>query len=367
MLAEDAGPGRDKAYGMVRDIESGAARGTGQGSMCGLFVTFGAFSMANENLLAALCAVRPDMELETLGVAAAIRQGPVRLARCLMGAGREYGPGLFASKVKLRYGLLRSRAMDRAAGALVRRRAEAAMAGWAGIDFTLQTQSLFNAALPGVPNYVYTDHAALQRDVADWDGRGARTSDAWLTAERAIYADAEHVFGTLTRQILLECYGPPEDRVSVVGGGALPPVGVQTAPETYARRRILFVGVEWERKGGSELLAAFCELRARDRPGGLQGAGLPAEGQDRRALPRLLVLLHALARRALRLGLCRGHEPCPLGGRHRGGRGGRHHGQWRDPPIHLARRGCGDRVPPSRLPGAPRRPPRPATCAVTRS
>ena len=231
--------------------------------------------MSNENLLAALRAARPDVALDELGVAAAVRRSPGALARVLAGAALEYGPGLFASRARLRYGFMRSGAMDRTARALVRRRAGAQARGLA---FTLQTQSLFNAALPGVPNYVYTDHAALQTAA---EGR-AGPSEAWRRAERAIYHDAAHVFtfGSPTRDALVDGYGVPPDRVSVVGGGVRLPATVEAGPEAYGRRRVLFVGVEWERKGGPELLAAFRALRRRMPDATLTVAGCAPEIRD---------------------------------------------------------------------------------------
>nr|WP_240989164.1 glycosyltransferase family 4 protein [Salipiger mangrovisoli] len=43
----------------------------------------------------------------------------------------------------------------------------------------------------------------------------------------------------------------------------MPKHPVELSPERFARRRILFVGVDWERKGGPELVEAFKLLRER--------------------------------------------------------------------------------------------------------
>ena len=66
--------------------------------------------------------------------------------------------------------LLRRERMHGAGGCLIRttyyhdrlRRRLAERLSQRGYVFTLQTQSLFDGSLPGVPHFVYTDHAELQ-------------------------------------------------------------------------------------------------------------------------------------------------------------------------------------------------------------
>jgi glycosyltransferase involved in cell wall biosynthesis len=77
------------------------------------------------------------------------------------------------------------------------------------------------------------------------------------------YADALHVLtaGSLAKQSLVEGYGVPAERVTVVGGGTN---FVGSLPELRPRAsscRVLFVGYEFERKGGDLLLAAFPAVR----------------------------------------------------------------------------------------------------------
>lgn len=73
------------------------------------------------------------------------------------------------------------------------------------------------------------------------------------------HADRVFVMGSSTQQVLVSEYGIPEDRVQVVGAGPnteLGPARKRTAPS-----RLLFVGTQWELKGGPDLLAAFELLR----------------------------------------------------------------------------------------------------------
>lgn len=227
-----------------------------------LFITLGGFSHINAQMLKAFRTEFPDVDFETFNVSEALRTDHLTLLRCLLGVAREYGISSFRSRDILRYRLFRSSAYFHAIGRMLQRRF-----GGRGFDFTVQTQSLFSAALPGCPNYVYTDHVSRAR-LADEDQAGTgHPSEAWLECERQIYEDAAHVFtfGPKIRNFLVDEYGIPSEKVSAIGAGASvrPERPPDTSAERYGRRNILFVGVEWERKGGPELMDAFIQLRRR--------------------------------------------------------------------------------------------------------
>jgi glycosyltransferase involved in cell wall biosynthesis len=134
-----------------------------------------------------------------------------------------------------------------------------------GFDLSFQIQSLFDARQPGVPHLVYTDHTHLANlEYPDFD-RSLLHGERWIALERALYANAATVF-TRSRNIsesLTKQYGCEAERVVCVGAGSNAQVGDDSAPARAAGApRILFVGVDWERKGGPELLAAFERVRA---------------------------------------------------------------------------------------------------------
>lgn len=243
-------------------MAEGRAAGAAEPMGRGLFVVMGAFSHTNANLLEGFREAAPDVALDEYDVVRDLRRSRLTLLRCLVGTVAEYGPGALRSGARLRYALFRSMAFHSAMGRLI-----AARAAGRGYDFTLQTQSLANAAAAGLPNFVYTDHVALARSRVAWDDGRGEPSAAWLAAERRIYSDATHVFtyGSGIRRMLIEDYGLPPDRVSRAGCGASsrPSAPPSLERDRYARRNILFVGVEWERKGGPELVKAFRSLRAR--------------------------------------------------------------------------------------------------------
>lgn len=124
----------------------------------------------------------------------------------------------------------------------------------------LVVQSIAGFELPGVRYGVYTDRVG--REGARVGGvHASRFSPRWLARETSFLRGAHRVFvmGPSTRTVLVEEYGCEPDRVEVVGAGPNTELGPPTS-RTRARR-LLFVGTQWELKGGPSLLDAFASLR----------------------------------------------------------------------------------------------------------
>lgn len=132
--------------------------------------------------------------------------------------------------------------------------------------FSVQTQSMWNSAAQGIPNFVYTDSTILANLYFEPRDFGCLPSAAWLERERATYVDAAKVL-VMSRHVarsLTELYGIDPRKVALAYVGSnlrRPPAAARPAPP--ANKTILFVGMEWERKGGPELVAAFKRLPAR--------------------------------------------------------------------------------------------------------
>ena len=226
-----------------------------------LYVTRGSFSHINDQLLAAMQKILPHVTFDRIDVAEAMQGDYLSLLRRGIGVQREYGFSSWTSKEKLRFRLARSQTYNDEVRAILKRKVKGQT-----YDFMLQTQSLYNATLDGLPNFVYTDHVAL----AGGENRHKTVglpSAAWSKCEHELYQDAQHVFtfGPSVRTLLTETYGIPASKSSAIGAGAsvVPTRKVDTTLARYARRNIVFVGIDWDRKGGPELVAAFQALRKR--------------------------------------------------------------------------------------------------------
>ena len=132
-------------------------------------------------------------------------------------------------------------------------------------DLTIQIQSLFDARTPEIPHFVYTDHTHLTNlDYPDFDPRRLR-SPRWIGLERELYRAAHTVF-TRSAHVsasLVDRYGCDPARIACVGAGSNARVPEHPLARARTGQEILFVGVDWERKGGSDLAEAFARVRRR--------------------------------------------------------------------------------------------------------
>lgn len=127
--------------------------------------------------------------------------------------------------------------------------------------FSFQTQSLFDASTGVVPHFVYTDHTYLENLMYPGFNPRRLPGHHWLTLERSIYINADKIFimSTNIRRSLLTQYSCPKDKIVYVSAGS----NVEHSEDKgldgkdYSQKNILFVGLEWERKGGPELVEAF--------------------------------------------------------------------------------------------------------------
>ena len=131
--------------------------------------------------------------------------------------------------------------------------------------FTFQMQSLFDCSLPHVPHFVYTDHTHLANlNYNDFDSKRL-FSDKWIDLEKQIYNNATSTFvrSTNIQQSLIRQYRYPSERaVCVYAGNNVDIRSVITQSKIYTHENILYVGLDWKRKGGPELVNAFRSILA---------------------------------------------------------------------------------------------------------
>lgn len=126
--------------------------------------------------------------------------------------------------------------------------------------FTFQVQSLFDGSTPDLPHFLYTDHTHLENlNYPNFDTHQFR-SKAWLRLETKIYHRSTLNFVRSSNIVssLINQYGCDPDQVACIYVGSNANVSdIHMDNANYTNKNILFVGMDWERKGGPELVEAF--------------------------------------------------------------------------------------------------------------
>jgi glycosyltransferase involved in cell wall biosynthesis len=115
---------------------------------------------------------------------------------------------------------------------------------------------------PGTRYGVYTDRVGAE-GIAQAGPHAPRASSGWREREKLFIQRAcrVYVMGETTREFLESDYGLPQSKIRVIGAG--PSAPLRGMVHSSNCRTLLFVGIEWHRKGGPDLLEAFGRLRLR--------------------------------------------------------------------------------------------------------
>ena len=146
---------------------------------------------------------------------------------------------------------------------------ERQLGSWSGrYDVIFQLQTLF---APGTqhssrPYTVFTDntYSLTKRNFPAWAPLPKRQSRRWAELEAMTCRDARYVFvpSDLVRDAMISDYGCDPERVIRVGFGTAI-YETQLAPRSWDSQAALFVGIQFERKGGPSLLARVGDRVAR--------------------------------------------------------------------------------------------------------
>ena len=136
-------------------------------------------------------------------------------------------------------------------------------------DLTFQFFGMYshNTRIPKTPYAVFTDwtRSLTIKEYPAWAPIEAEKNvKDWLKLEGDLYRNAAKVFSmsNRTRDSVINNYAVPENKVVTVGySSMLEKVPKKNLNKDYSLKTILFVGYQFERKGGFVLLEAFKKVR----------------------------------------------------------------------------------------------------------
>jgi glycosyltransferase involved in cell wall biosynthesis len=202
----------------------------------------------------------PDFQLHDIELMKVVKANARWAPANALHAAAEFGGEVLAGRMDVRNAYLRT--------TYLMRKLRAAMPGV--IDprqyaFSFQTQSMYDTSVPGLPHFLYTDHTHLSNLKSAFFDRRTLRSKRWIALERGIYHNATRVFtrSTDVRADLSEYYELPQDKSVCVyaGNNVHVPADYAMDNDGYANQNVLFVGGDWERKGGPTLVEAFREVQ----------------------------------------------------------------------------------------------------------
>jgi len=197
----------------------------------------------------------PEYEITKFEIKNLILKHPIILLINMLHVINLYGRDLIRGKRRIRFCFWRTayifRNIKTIAGKLLAR---------GDYLFSFQLTSVFDASYAGIPHFVYTDHTHLQNlNYPDFDPNMLYAPE-WIELEKTIYQNANKILlrSSNIALSLNEQYGCPEEKAGIVYAG----VNVHSNSKGqsnagYNKKNILFVGVDWIRKGGDDLVSAF--------------------------------------------------------------------------------------------------------------
>jgi glycosyltransferase involved in cell wall biosynthesis len=220
------------------------------------FIQMGEFSHINRNVHAQLQKNFPGSPVDIIDIAKLSLRAPLKKSLQYFAAGVHYGAKAWRSRGAMdAYGLHTPYLFHRAKHTLRKLLANR------GYAFTMQTQSVFDASQPGVPHFLYTDHTHQTNLYYPGFDRSAMYSRHWIDLEKTIYENVRMNFtmSSHVKRSIIEHYGVDPSHVELVyiGSNVAIPDERDLPAERYRNKEILFVGIDWERKGGPLLAQAF--------------------------------------------------------------------------------------------------------------
>jgi glycosyltransferase involved in cell wall biosynthesis len=225
-----------------------------QGKQKIALIKMGSLSYVNDRILELLVKHFPNFETEVIDISSELIEVTrmAKLFQCM----RTYGMDIILGRKTISASIARTPYMfNKVKRAIADRLAHREYA------FTFQTQSIFDASVRGIPHFTYTDHTHLANLSYPGFDRKELYAKSWIECEKQIYHNATLNF-TMSSNIsksIIEDYSCDADRVACIHCGPNVPVTENEIfdESRYSNKNVLFVGIDWQRKGGPVLAEAF--------------------------------------------------------------------------------------------------------------
>jgi len=211
----------------------------------------------NASIMQTLTSCFPGLEIDVIDVGELIKNKKTLVLVNMFFVFKEYGLGILLGRKKIKECFWRTTYVFRKTKILASN-----LLSQDEYEFSFQNQSLFDGSRKGLPHYVYTDHTHLANlYYPDFDKKNLY-SRRWIKLERTIYHNATLNFtrSTYASKSIVEDYSCPSDKVICVYAGSNVGTNFEVDKGKYKNKNILFVGIEWKRKGGPELVEAFKQV-----------------------------------------------------------------------------------------------------------
>ena len=207
-----------------------------------------------------LSAAFPEYQVQSFQIMSLLKKKPLLLAWNALHCLKEYGVALLKGHRSLKTSFLTTPFLFSQVKKLAAAELSDDISSYA---FSFQLQSFFDTSVPALKNYVYTDHTHLANmEYPGFDEKNLN-SKRWLDLELQIYTNATAVFtrsSNITRSLLTDYACPAEKIICVYAGVNTPKNDGVQSNDSATSKNILFVGTDWERKGGPVLLKAFSRV-----------------------------------------------------------------------------------------------------------
>ena len=223
------------------------------------FIRPKAWPLANRIVEGVIQEQFPDHEMDVFELSSLVRSRPDVILVNYIATILLYGKDILQGKKKFRLAFWRTPYIFHWTRRLMQEKIAAG-----SYSFSFQMQSLFDASTPDLPHFVYTDHTHLENRHYSPAAAGNLYAPGWIALEKEIYRNASMIFvrSSNVQRSLIDDYQCLAEKISLVYAGSNASLSsVKTGNIDYAQPKILFVGLDWERKGGPDLVEAFKIVR----------------------------------------------------------------------------------------------------------